>query len=366
MKYSIVLPCKNEELTLAICINKIKKILPNAEIIVVDNNSTDNSANIAKKLKVKLIKEKKQGYGSALLTGFKEAKGDYIVMCDADNTYDLFELQNLIKYVSYDIIIGNRLNGIKKGSMPFLHRYIGNPILSFLLRKFFKINIKDAHCGFRVIKKSALEKMQLKSLGMEFASEMLIKAAKNKLKIKEVDINYYPRKGESKLNSFKDGWKHLRFMLLYSPSYLFLIPGLTLFIIGFVIMFLLLNGPIQIFNIKLDLHPMIIGSLFSIVGYQIIMLWLYAKTYSIIYLNEKDRLVNLINKIITLEKGILIGFLIFFIGLILNLNILITWINSGFGSLAELRTAIFSLTLVVLGIQSIFSSFFLSILGLKN
>lgn len=365
MKYSVVLPCKNEEATISTCINKIKKVLPKAEIIVVDNNSTDNSALIAKKLHVKLIQEKKQGYGAALLRGFKEASNENIIMCDADNTYDLLELPKLIKYKNYDLVIGRR-EYIKKGSMPFLNRYIGNPFLSYLLRKFFKLDVKDAHSGFRLIKKKVLEKLNLKTIGMELASEMLIKAAKNKLKIKEVPVTYYPRIGESKLNPFRDGWKHLRFMLLYSPNYLFLIPGLFLSVLGFLIMLILLKGPIQFFNISLDIHPMFVGSLFTIIGYQIILLWLYAKTYAINYLDEKNRLIIIINKIFSLERGILFGLIVFFFGLILNLNILIEWIKSGFGSLRELRTAIFALTLVVIGIQSVFSSFFLSILGLKK
>ena len=365
MNYSVILPCKNEEASISICINKIKKVLPNAEIIVVDNNSTDNSALIAKKLNVKVVKEKKQGYGAALLAGFKEASHKNVIMCDADDTYNLLEIPKLIKYKNYDLVIGNRFGNIKKGAMPLLNR-IGNPFLSFILKKFFKINIKDAHSGFRLIKKKALEKLNLKTSGMEFASEMLIKATKNKLKFKEVPISYYRRKGKSKLNPFKDGWKHLRFMLLYSPNYLFLMPGLFLFLFGFLIMLLLLNGPLQLFNIKLDIHPMIVGSLFTIVGYQIILLWLYAKTYAVNYLGEKDRLINILNKLIKLERGIFIGIIILILGLILNINILIEWINSGFGSLSELRTAVFAFTLVILGIQTIFSSFFLSILGLRR
>jgi len=250
--------------------------------------------------------------------------------------------------------------------MPFLHKYIGNPFLSYVLRKFFKINVKDTHSGFRLIKKKALEKLELKTMGMEIASEMLIKAGKNKLKIKEIPITYYPRKGHSKLSSFKDGWRHLRFMLLYSPNYLFLVPGLVLFLFGFLIMLLLLEGPLNIFNLKLDIHPMIFGSLSAVVGYQVILLWLYAKTYAVNYLNERDRLITVINKLINLERGIFIGLMILILGVILNLNILIIWINSGFGSLSELRTAVFAFTLVILGIQTIFSSFFLSILGLRR
>ena len=365
MKYSVVLPCKNEKETLAVCINKIRQVLPKSEIIVVDNNSTDKSASIAKKLKVKLIKEKKQGYGVALSAGFKEANGEYIIICDADNTYDLYEIPKLVKYKNYDLVIGSRTD-IKRGAMPFLHRYIGNPFLSYLLRKFFKLNINDAHSGFRLIKRKVLEKLDLKTSGMEFASEMLIKSKKNKLNIKEVPISYYPRKGFSKLNSFRDGWKHLRFMLLYSPNYLFLIPGLLLFLSGFLIMILLLRGPLNIFNLKLDIHPMILGSLFTVIGYQIILLWLYAKTYAVNYLNERDRLITIINKLINLERGIFIGIIILILGLILNLNILLEWINSGLGSLQELRMAVFAFTLVILGIQTIFSSFFLSILGLRR
>jgi glycosyltransferase involved in cell wall biosynthesis len=366
MKFSVVLPCKDEEKTVGGCIDKAKKALPGAEIIVVDNNSHDKSAAIARKYGAIVIRERIDGYGAALLRGFDAAKGDYIIMCDADGTYDLNEAKKLIKYRNRDIVIGNRFGNMKKGSMDLLHKYVGNPVLSFIMRTFFKVKVKDAHSGFRMIKKRSLEKLKLDGNGMEIASEMLIKAAKHKMKIKEIPISYYPRQGISKLNTFKDGWKHLRLMLLYSPDYLFLVPGILLLLIGFTIMALLLNGPIYFGNFKIDFHPMILGSLLTILGYQIILLWFYTKTYGIIHLGEKDRLLDRIHKIINLEKGIFIGLAALAIGVIIAAVIMVRWLSTGFGALFEIRNSIFAFTLIVIGIQTIFSSFFLSIIGARR
>ena len=370
MKYSIIFPCKDEESTIAICISKAKKVLPNAEIIVVDNNSKDKSSNIAKRLGANVIIEKRDGYGAALLKGFNVAKGKYIIMCDADNTYDLLELSNLIKYTDtdkYDMIIGNRLNKkMKNGSMPFLHRYIGNPLLSALMRYMFHNQITDTHSGLRIIKKSSLEKLQLQSAGMEIASEMIIKASKMNMKIKEVDISYGPRIGESKLKSFNDGWKHLKMMLLYSPNHLFLIPGLFLFALGMMILIIMYSGPVTIYGWRLETHPAIVGSFLAILGYQIIMLWLYAKTYAVNILEERNRIIDWIDKNVNLEKSIIIGICLFFVGAIIGIFIVHEWISSSFGQLFELRRAIFAMTLLILGMETIFSGFMLSILGTKS
>ena len=285
MKYSIIFPCKDEESTIAICISKAKRVLPNSEIIVVDNNSRDKSVEIAKALGVNIVKEKRNGYGAALLKGFSVAKGEYMIMCDADNTYNILELPQLLKHARnnrYDIILGNRFNEkMENGSMPFLHRYVGNPMLSAMMRYMFHNHVKDTHSGLRIIKKSSLEKLKLQSAGMEIASEMIIKASKMQMKIKEVNVSYSPRIGESKLKSFNDGWKHLKMMLLYSPSHLFLIPGLFLFMLGMMILIVMYSGPITIYGWRLETHPAIVGSLLTILGYQVIMLWLYAKTYAV-------------------------------------------------------------------------------------
>lgn len=375
IRYSIVVPCKDEESTIKTVITKAKKILPHAEIIVVDNNSKDKTAIIARSCGAKIVKESIQGYGAALIRGFNESRGEYIIMCDADDTYDLLELPRLLKYVEndknksrkYDIIMGNRLNSkMKSGAMPVLHKYIGNPLLSLILRMMYGLDVKDTHSGLRIIRRESLKKLNLESTGMELASEMLIKASKMKMRIKEVEITYHPRIGDSKLNSFNDGWKHLKMMLLYSPNHLFLIPGLISFVIGLVIMILMLAGPIVLFGFKLDIHPVIFASLLTMLGYQMIMMWLYAKTYRSNILGEKDKTTDWINKNITLEKGIIFGGLILLIGLLFGAWVIYEWIQSSFGQLFELRRSIFALTLIMIGTQTIYSGFMISILGIKH
>jgi glycosyltransferase involved in cell wall biosynthesis len=224
LELSIILPCLNEEQALGACLEKIKQIIkennPKAEIIVVDNGSTDRSCQIAQELGARLIHEKERGYGSACLKGLESAKGTYLFLADSDGSYDFKEIPRFIAELKkgHDFIIGNRFKGqIEKGAMSWSHKYIGNPALSGILRLFFKTAIHDAHCGMRAITKAALEKLNLRTKGMEFASEMAILVGKNKLKVKELPINYHKRKGESKLRTLADGWRHLRFMLLYSP-----------------------------------------------------------------------------------------------------------------------------------------------------
>jgi glycosyltransferase involved in cell wall biosynthesis len=371
MKYSIILPCKNEEDTVSTVILKARKILPDAEIIVVDNNSTDNSAKLARKIGAKILKEPIPGYGAALLQGFKEAGGEYVIMCDADNTYDLLELPKLLKYVNeknnYDIIIGNRMNkNMKREAMPFMHKYLGNPFLSSIMRFMFNNNIKDSQSGLRIIKKSSLEKLNLQSSGMEIASEIIIKALKLNMKIKETNITYYPRIGESKLRSFNDGWKHLKMMLLYSPDHLFLIPGITLFVLGFLLITVLLFQKIQFFGITLVTHPAIIGSLMTILGFQIMQLWAYAKTYRVTIFDERDELISKMHKAISLENSMIFGSLLILLGIIIGIIIIATWIQRDLGKIDYFEKSIFALTIIVLGIQTIFSGFMLSILGTKR
>ena len=216
-KYSIVLPCRNEETTIEICIKKIKTSMKNLDYeIIVSDSSKDKSPEIAKKLGARVIKHNRYGYGIACILGINASKGGYIIMADADNSYDFLELPGFIKELEkgYDLILSSRYKGeIKKGSMPWLHRYIGNPFLSFTLNKKFKTNFSDTHSGFRAFTKEAFSRMDLKCNGMEFASEMLIKAKKNSLKIKEIPITYWPRKGISKMRSFRDGFRHLLYIL---------------------------------------------------------------------------------------------------------------------------------------------------------
>jgi len=372
IELSIILPCRNEELTLGACIKQIKKVLKKYKIkgeIIVSDSSSDNSPRIAIKEQVKLIKHDKQGYGIAYLEAIKVAKGRYIFMADCDGTYDFNEVPKFLGYLKkdYNLVIGNRFKGdIKKGAMSWHHKYLGNPIISFFSNFFFKLKIHDINCGMRAIKREDLIRLNLKTTGMEFASEMIIKANKQKLKIKEIPITYYKRKGISKLSSFRDGWRHLRFMLMYAPTHLFLIPGIMLFVIGSAIMIAFLSNPIKIFNIPLYNRPMILGSFFTILGYQIISLGIYTKAYmkSLKFI-ESDRLLDTIAKVITFETGIIIGILMLIISFLMGTNILSKWISTGFPGLTD-NTLLFVLTLSILSIQTMFSAFFLSILVIEK
>jgi len=373
MKYSVILPCRNEEKTLEICIKKIKKTFKEINEkdyeIIVSDSSVDKSPEIAKKLKVKLVKHNLQGYGNAYLKAFKHAKGDYIIIGDSDNTYDFSEIPKFIEQLEkgYDLVIGTRLKGkIEKGAMPPLHRYLGTPILNKFIKIFFGRKFSDCNSGFRAIKRKALEKLNLKTKGMEFASEIIMKAIKNKLKIKEIPITYSKRVGDSKLKTWNDGWKHLRFMLLYSPNYLFLIPGLILVLLGFLIMSLILTENLVLFGITFQTHPMFIGSILSILGYQLILTGIFAKIYAHNHLGEKNPNLERLFHLFNLEKAIFSGGILFLIGLFIYLSILMQWIAKNFGELTTINISIFALTFIVLGIQTIFAGFFFSILGIEK
>ncbi|MBM3235913.1 glycosyltransferase [Candidatus Poribacteria bacterium] len=372
VELSIVMPCLNEEATIAACIQKaradLKKMGVSGEIIVADNGSKDSSVEIAESLGVRVVHQPIRGYGAAYLAGIAAARGRYIVIGDSDNTYDFSELDKFLEPLrnGYELVMGTRLKGeILEGAMPWLHRYIGNPILTGILNILFRAGVSDAHCGMRAFTKEAYEKMSLRTTGMEFASEMVIKAAKAKLNITEVPITYYPREGESKLRSFRDGWRHLRFMLLYSPTHLFLIPGFILFLFGFIGTLLLLPRPLKIGGRFYDIHVMTLTSLLALLGFQVMLLGLYARTYAIVSsLERKDRLIEWIWKHFNLEKGCLLGAASFALGFIVDAFVAYKWVKSGFGALDEVRTALFALLLMALGAQIIFSSFFGSILGI--
>ncbi|MDP7196062.1 MAG: glycosyltransferase family 2 protein, partial [SAR202 cluster bacterium] len=311
----------------------------------------------------------KFGYGNAYLEGIKKARGLYVFLADSDTTYDFQEIPRFLKELDngYDMIIGNRLTGnIEKGAMPFLHRYIGNPFLSFLLRLFFKIPIHDAHSGMRALKRNVFLNLNLRTTGMEFATEMIIKAGKQHLKIKELPISYYKRKGISKLRSFTDGWRHLRFMLLYSPLFLFFIPGLFLFLVGLSTLLWFYFGNPVIAGVPFFFHPMFISTLLVIIGYQIMGFAIFAKTFAITHLGEESLFMNKLHRHITIEKGSVIGIFITFLGLLIFGFMLTSWIRNGFGELNEIKNSILALTLIVVGIQTVFSSFMLSILGVKD
>ncbi|MCL5256622.1 MAG: glycosyltransferase family 2 protein [Chloroflexi bacterium] len=374
LEVSIVMPCLNEEQTLGSCIEKglaaLQKYNIRGEIVISDNGSTDNSVAIAKSLGVRVVHQPMRGYGSAYLKGFEEARGKYIIMADSDNTYDFDEIDKFLERLraGYDFVNGSRLRGkILPGAMTWSHQYIGNPFLSWFLNVLFRTGISDSHCGMRGFSKEAYSRMRLQTTGMEFASEMVINAAKAKLKMTEVPITYYPRAGDSKLRTFRDGWRHLRFMLLYSPTALFLVPGLIFFALGLVGLFALMPGAIMIGHRAFDIHFMILASMLTILGQQVFTLGLYAKTYSLTaHFDEDDPLLVSFYRHFSLEKGLLLGLVLFTIGFVTDAYVLVEWISRGFGALNQVRTALFALTFVVIGAQTIFASFFLSMLSIRR
>lgn len=365
---TVVLPTRNEEKAISIMLPRIQNALERLsvpyEIIVVDK-STDNTPEIAKQLGARVIRQEGIGYGDAYLTGFRHAEGKFIVMMDPDGSYDPEDIPSILKPLlegKADFVIGTRLKGeMDKGAMPWLHRYIGNPLLTKILNVLFKAGISDAHCGMRAIRKDVLDKLPLKCRGMEFASEMIIEAAKKKLRIAEVPIKYHPRIGESKLNSFRDGWRHLRLMLLYSPSYLFFLPGVLLLSIG-----LLLMGYTYLINPE-RLHTMILGSALTLLSVQILSFGISAKVYAVKEgLDEPTKLTNFFMRYSILEEGLLVGGVMFVIGIVLGIHIFLQWQNAGYGALFKLKEAILVLTFTTIGLQIMFYAFFVSIYLLKG
>ena len=368
---SVVMPSLNEEKTIGICIEKVKKVFNenhiNGEIIISDN-STDKTAEIAKSLGATVITPEKKGYGNAYLAGLSYAKGDFIVIADSDGTYDLSGmprfLEPLIKGEA-DFVIGNRLGGnILKKTMPWHHRYIGNPILTKILNWLFKIEISDAHCGMRAFTKEAYEKMNLRTGGMEFASEMIIEAARKNLKIKEVPITYYPRIAPSKLHSFSDGWRHLRFMMLYKPIPFLFVPGVLVFLLGVLLsLTILIRGNVETSH----LHSLIFGSILTIIGFQTIATGIYMKAYAAVHgLCEREGFLKKLLDYHSLEKEMIIGAALLLLGLAMGIKVLLTWINVGFGSLSEMENAVIAMVLAAIGIQTIFTAIFLSVLLLEE
>jgi glycosyltransferase involved in cell wall biosynthesis len=375
---SIILPCLNEEQALPHCIDEIEHIIEryslDAEIIIVDNGSTDKSIavvaeRIEKNSNIRLIAEPSTGYGSAYLAGFSHTTGTYIFMADADGTYNFKDIPLFIRKLKEgaDLVVGNRsTEKIKKGVMPWHHKYIGNPFLSFLVKKFFNVKINDIHCGVRAITRHGFDSIKLYTRGMEFASEMIIKAARRNLKIEEVPVQYKPRIGESKLRPFIDGWRHLRFILLYSPLLLFMLPGLVLFGAGIISMTVLYFFQIKIFNIQLYIHPLFYASLATILGYQLMIFAGFSKTYAVTHLGDNNTTITNLFKYINIERGALAGITMLLVGVFIYLYILTTWIHSGMGQLNQIKNSIVALTLLVLGIQTFFSSFMFSIIGIKE
>ena len=382
IELSIVMPCLNEAETLARCIAKARLGLQRSgvsgEIVIADNGSTDGSQAIAGQLGARVVSVKEKGYGNALRGGIVAARGRYILMGDADDSYDFSEADRFVKKFAegYDLVMGCRLpiggGTIMPGAMPWKNRWIGNPILSFIGRLFFKCPAHDFHAGLRAFTKAALEKMELQTTGMEFASEMVIKATLKKFRIAEVPITLH-RDGRSRpphLKPWRDGWRHLRFMLIYSPRWLFLVPGLLLSALGLVASVALSFADLRLGAVDFNVGTLAVACMQVIIGFQLVAFAFYTKVFAIAEgLLPDDPKLTRVFRVFTLEKGILLGLAILLAGMFLLFHALWVWRQADYGLLSpeeNLRRLIPAVTLVVLGVQTVFSSFFMSVLGLKT
>jgi glycosyltransferase involved in cell wall biosynthesis len=368
---SVVIPCLNEAQNIEQCVSTALDAMAAAgiagEVIVADNGSSDDSAALAKLAGARVVHEPVRGYGSAYLAGFAAARGSYILMADADLTYDFNEIPRFLASLEAgaDMIIGDRMQNIQPGAMPWHHRYIGNPLLSSLLNLLFHTGVNDAHCGMRAFRREHLERLDLRTSGMEFASEMVVRAAKAGLDIHQLPIEYHPRGGESKLSSFRDGWRHLRYLVMHSPKHLFIAPGAVMAAIGGLICATVLAHA-DVLGRRWEVHTLIGGSLLLIVGAQVVTLGLCARAYGIYFMGERDPWFERMRKRYRLEHGLMLGGSIAALGSAILIGITLEWIRRGFGSLAQERLALVAATLLVLGIQVVFASFLLSILGLRR
>ena len=368
---SVVIPCLNEAETISECVRRALGALEQSgvdgEVIVVDNGSRDGSEELAASAGARVVHEPRRGYGSAYLAGFGAARGAYILMADADLTYDFADLPRFLGRLQdgADLVIGDRMDNIQPGAMPWLHRYVGNPILSTTLNVFFRTGVRDAHCGMRAVRRDVLPQLDLRTTGMEFASEMVIRASKTGTRIEQLPIEYHPRLGQSKLSSFRDGWRHLRFLLVHSPTHLFIAPGAAMTALGALVATTVLAN-LDILGRTWDIHAMIAGALLMIVGSQVLALGLCAHAYGTYFMGEKDPWFDRMRARFRLEHGLLLGATLTLAGLGIATVIVATWIDRGFGQLSEEQLAVLAATLIILGVQVFFSSFLLSILGLRK
>src|SRR5215217_4283262 len=317
---TVVIPCLNEEENITEVVTRAIGVLEregiHGEVVVADNRSEDRSAELAAAAGARVVHEPRRGYGSAYMAGFAAARGRYIVMADADLTYDFEDIPRFLEQLEAggELVMGDRMDNIQPGAMPWMHRYIGNPVLSGVLNLFFKTGIRDAHCGMRALRRDVLPRLDLRTPGMEFASEMVIRASKEDLDIRELPIHYHPRGGESKLSTFRDGWRHLRFLLVHSPTHLFMIPGALMAALGALVSLTVLLQ-IDILGRTWDLHTMVAGSLLVIVGAQVVALGLAAHAYATYFMGAKDPWFDKVRSRLRLEHGLLIGGAVTLVGI---------------------------------------------------
>lgn len=369
IEVSAVMPCLNEEETIGRCIEKALACFAalgvKGEVVIGDNGSTDRSVLIAKSLGARVIPENRKGYGSALKAAIHASHGKYCIMADSDDSYDWSGLGPFIEKLreGYDLVMGTRLKGtILPSAMPPLHQYFGNPFLSGTMNLFFRTGASDAYCGMRGFSRAAFDRMHLQADGMEFAIEMIIKASNKQMRITEIPITLHPdgRSRPPHLRSFRDGWRTLRLLLFYAPDYLYVIPGSALFLLGVVLQALLLFGPVTLWGQYFGVHWLALGCLFSLLGFQILSLGAFAKAFA---MNESfemsGRIFSNLMNWFTLEAGIIIGAAMIWVGLLADFAILATWLARDRGNLGSTHAVFVATTLIALGFQVVFSSFFL-------
>ena len=375
----MVLPCLNEAATLATCIEKIQRAFRDnaieGEIVVADNGSTDGSDQIAAAMGAQVVHVPEKGYGSALMGGIASARGQYVVMGDCDDTYDFAHIPRFLEKLRQgnDLVMGNRFQGgIASGAMPPLHRYLGNPVLSFLGRMFFRAACGDFHCGLRGFRKTSYQRLGMRTTGMEFASEMVVKAALMGLRVAEVPTTLSPdrRDRQPHLRTWRDGWRHLRFMLLYSPRWLFLYPGLLMMVGGIAVAAWLLPQPRMVHGVTFDVHTLLYAMVAILIGFQAVTFSVFTKVYGMTHgLLPLDPWTERLFQVITLEAGLAVGAALIVVGTGSSIYAVHVWGTHNFGPLdtrVMLRTVVPSVTALTLGCQIVLSSFFLSILGLAR
>jgi hypothetical protein len=376
---TIVMPCLNEAETLAVCIQKARKAIRDlnleGEVVIADNGSTDGSQDIAVREGARLVHVPVRGYGAALIAGIKSARGKYVLMADADDSYHFEHLGRFVAALDAgsDLVMGNRFKGtIEPGAMPFLHKYLGNPVLSWLGRLFFQVPVGDFHCGIRAFRKSAIESLQLSATGMEFASEMVVKASLGGLKISDVPTTLSPdgRSRAPHLRTWRDGWRHLRFLLLYSPRWLFLYPGALLMPLGTVVTAGLLGGDRSIGDVHFGVDTLAYATACILIGFHACAFAISAKVFAISEgLLPPDESFQRWFRYVTLETGLIVGAICLLLGVASGLHDVWLWPRTGFGSLVaseSQRSTLPAATAILLGVEIIFTSFFLSLLGLKR
>ncbi len=374
-EFSVVIPCLNEAKTLPFVIPKalsaFARLGVRGEVVVCDNGSTDDSVRVAEHHGARVVHCGKKGYGNALIAGFSAAKGKYMIMGDADDSYNFEEIDGFVGYLrgGCDLVMGTRLKGhIQKGAMPFLHRYLGTPVLTFLLNLFFGTKISDCNCGMRGISRAAFERLALEAGGMEFASEMVIKAGILKLKIKEIPITLSRDRRDRKphLNTWRDGWRHLKFMLLYAPNFVFIYPGIFSFAVGSVLTLTQFNGPFTLGPIFWDLHVMILGLTLSVVGVFIFQMGMIIKLFSTLqHYYRRDRMVSWLRRI-SMERQLLAGAFFVLIGLAIDAYIFYVWAGQSFRNIFMPQKAIVSLYFLFIGVSLIFFGFFRAIFSKQD